>query len=406
MKSFSFPRIETKSLPLQALSFVIALGLWAYVRNTVETAERQLFVVPSVVGLSDEFIVPDLESYRIPVLLGGPREIIQVLTPGSLTARLDFTGLAIREPGTYRVPVHLGDLPEGVSAVSVPRIFAVQLERVVHLTRRVEIAYPSKIPPDVKVLSASAEPPEVSVSGPASVVSRVHSVRIEVDPGALVEGSGRTFLVVAADAQNNPLKNLKIDPPSVRFLANIERIRTAKIVTVEPDIRGAPASGFAISAVRVEPPTITLEGDPSKMAPINAVPTTPIDITNHSRSIKFKDVPLLLPPSISSETSKVLVSIEIRPIKIRQVLKIPVSLHLPSGWTGSVVPPEVEVTVEGFSTALQRLAPGSITASVTIRDPQRGSSKHSPKVHAPDSVTVVSVNPAEVEVALSGDAAS
>jgi YbbR domain-containing protein len=403
VKSSPSLRLDPRSLPLHALSFFVALGLWVYVRNTVETLERQLVVLPSVAGLSKEFIVADLENHRLPLLLRGRRETIQTLTPGTVAAYLDFTDIAVREPGQYRVPVRLADLPDGVSIVSAPQVLAVRLDRMSRLTRRVVISYGSRIPPDIKVLSAATEPAEVTISGPASVLARVHSAVIDIDSGALPLSAGRDFPVSILDSRKNPIPNLTIQPSSVKFIARIERIRTAKVVAVEPDVRGVPASGYTISAIRTEPSTILLQGDPSHMALIQGVSTPPIHITNHSRSIKFKDVPLVLPPYVTSDTTKVLVSVEIRPLKIRQDFNVPVTLQLPPGWSGSSSPSAVTVTLEAFSVAFQRLAPGSIVASVHITTPERNTFTQRVSVKAPDNFSVVSVSPDRVEVTLSSN---
>ncbi|MHA2620700.1 MAG: CdaR family protein [bacterium JZ-2024 1] len=394
-------KLNLKEFPLQVLSFLIAFGIWSNVRHTVVTAERQLLLIPAVSGLPGEFTIPDIHEYKIPVLLRGRREIIQTIASRSISARLDFSELDIKKSGQFRVPVLLGDLPEGVTVVSAPPFLNVRLEHVHHIRRRVEITYVKRIPASVRVLSAGTEPSEVDLSGPSSEVSRVHTVRIEIDPTTLQAGAPRDFPVNVLDAQGRTIGNLTVEPPVVRLVARIERLLTSRVVPVEPNVQGAPAPGYAISAVRVEPATVLLSGDDAQLAPIHAVSTKPLAITNLSRSIKFKDVGLLIPESLTADITKVLVSIEIRPARVQQAFRVPVILKLPEGWRGEVSPGQVQVTLEGLTTDLARVNPNALSAVIVISTPSPGKLGRRVEVEAPPATRVVHIEPEYVEITVS-----
>jgi YbbR domain-containing protein len=57
-----------------------------------------------------------LSTDRVTVVLGGSAAELDRLDPSTFTATVDVAALA---PGTHQVPVVVGNLPAGVSAVSI-----------------------------------------------------------------------------------------------------------------------------------------------------------------------------------------------------------------------------------------------------------------------------------------------
>lgn len=393
-------RFDPKEIPLQILSLLVAFGIWSYVRNTVDIVERQFSVRPIATGLPEGYAIADSEQTQIILLLRGRREIIQTLAPGTITASLDFSNIEITKADQYQVPVRLGNLPEGVTLVSMPHFISVRLESVHLITRPVEIVFSQKIPSGIRVLSTEINPDQVTIKGPSPDVAQIQSVRIEVRTSHLQSGKPIDLPVLVFDKKGNPIEGLIIEPATVRFVARVERLATSRVVAVRPDVRGDLAPGFVVSAIRVDPPTVTLTGDDAQLALIHSVTTAPLKITNLSRSIKFKDVLLNIPPSVQSDISKVIVAIEVRPLKIQKIVNVPIAFVAPEGWKVEGLPPEVSVTVEGLSTAIARLSPGSITASVTIQNPQKGKSRYKVEVTVAEPLRLVSFSPQDVELTL------
>lgn len=99
--------------------------------------------------------------------------------------------------------------------------------------------------------------------------------------------SGRSFYTVSKKNINLPKPFLVtgIDPET--FSLTIERQLT-KVVPVKPHIVGAPEKGYKISAIKVAPGAVTLEGPESAISKIEVARTEPIDITGINSNLVYK----------------------------------------------------------------------------------------------------------------------
>lgn len=99
--------------------------------------------------------------------------------------------------------------------------------------------------------------------------------------------SGRSFYTISKKNIKLPKSFLvtAINPES--FSLTIER-QLKKAVSVKPHIVGAPEKGYKITAIKVEPGTVILEGPESAVLKIDVVRTEPIDINGINSNLVYK----------------------------------------------------------------------------------------------------------------------
>ena len=56
----------------------------------------------------------------------------------------------------------------------------------------------------------------------------------------------------------------------------------SRVVPIIPEVRGAPAAGFVVGTVEVEPATVEVEGPESRLGDLDEAMTEPIDVTGAS----------------------------------------------------------------------------------------------------------------------------
>jgi YbbR domain-containing protein len=82
-------------------------------------------------------------------------------------------------------------------------------------------------------------------------------------------------------------------------------------VKVVPQVRGAPAAGYAVQRVLVEPSTVTIKGPRSTIEARGEIATLPVDVSGSRRSVT-QSVGLMLPASTYSTRERtVRVTVEI-----------------------------------------------------------------------------------------------
>jgi len=122
--------------------------------------------------------------------------------------------------------------------------------------------------------------------------------------------SGRSFYTISKEniKLSNSFLVTGIDPETVSL--TIER-QLKKTVTVKPHIVGAPDKGYKISAIKVEPGTVLLEGPESTVSKIDVVRTEPIDISGIKSNLVYKANLNLTDPLIKKNIHKVDITLSV-----------------------------------------------------------------------------------------------
>jgi YbbR domain-containing protein len=246
------------------------------------------------------------------------------------------------------------------------------------------------------------DPSQVVVSGPEELVSRVSVAVATVDMSGVVTDVRQTYPLAARDNSGFIVEGVTIDPSNVDVEIGVEQKRFSRLVVVSPSLKGSPAAGYNVTAVEVEPTSVTLLGPLELLSVTSFVVTDDIDITgatsDMSRIVNLVGLPSGL--SISGSTA---VSVRIR-IAAGQGKAI---FGVAPQWTGLAsdlrvvsVTPLVEVTLQGGLPTLQNVSPDQVKASVDLSGLGAGTYRLEPKVEAPAGLKVANITPASVEVVL------
>ncbi|HTQ52968.1 MAG TPA: CdaR family protein [Bryobacteraceae bacterium] len=117
--------------------------------------------------------------------------------------------LSDAEPGTHTFTIDRSDvhLPRGAQLVrSIPSQIRINIEPIATRTVPVQVRFAGDLPPDLRVVEATAEPSALAIAGPASRVARITSV--EIDPLRLKPAVG------SADYRSEAF----LQDPRVRFV--------------------------------------------------------------------------------------------------------------------------------------------------------------------------------------------
>jgi YbbR domain-containing protein len=148
---------------------------------------------------------------------------------------------------------------------------------------------------ELVLVGGQRETVDVEVRAVRSVVARLgpETVRVHVDLTGLEPGESVVQLT-PSDVQAPPGATVTRITPA-RLQLTVAPAATGA-VTVVPLVRGAPADGYAIQRVQVEPPTVRIKGPRSTIETRGDVSTLPIDVSGSRRSVT-QSVGLTLPAS-------------------------------------------------------------------------------------------------------------
>jgi YbbR domain-containing protein len=292
---------------VKIIAFLLALTLWIYVnsnqRTIVQDVTRTITDIPlEYRNLDERLELMDVPS-RINIVLRGAEDRVYTILPNDLVVFVNLQGLG---EGEHRLtPIAI--LPRGVRVESFnPQQVTVVLEEVILQQRQVSVAITGEAAEGWAVGEPEAEPDQVFLRGPRSVLDRVAEVRAEVE----ITGSKSNIItevpVRAIDLFGRAVDGVVVNPDLVQVVVNI--FLPQKDVPVNVPLEGEPAAGYRVTDVKVEPAAVTVTGLENNVQAVNTLRTAAVDVTGVSSNLVLE---LELVPPEGVELSVTSVKVEI-----------------------------------------------------------------------------------------------
>jgi YbbR domain-containing protein len=301
-----------------AVSLLLALMLWAYVKSTKPLNVHYLKV--PVQGFNAENMPKNLIVGRLGtawIEVSGPEDefdtAIDDITNKGLAAV--YVDLSTAHVGTDVYPLRLTlarrDRPYKVALSD--RTMSVKIEQRDQVTFPVTIEESGQISPDRNLAfnGATAKPSMVTASGAIDAVRFVKKVRALVDLSPVDSSAVLPVRLEALDERDQPVQGVTLDPDTISIAVGVAPASLTKTVLVEPVITGQQAVGYMVTEFTVEPNQVAVQGPPSLLARTSKVQTRPIAINDLRTSTSF-EVPLSMEAGLKSysvQTVKVRVNI-------------------------------------------------------------------------------------------------
>jgi len=395
-----------ENLGLALLAFGLAFALWAAaVWEENPPVERTLTDLPLVFhGLGSDQVVFEASAERVQLRLRVPRALEGSLSAQDVEAFVDVQGL---EEGAYERPVQIRIRRRGIQILGVdpPRV-RFRVERVesrevpvsIQISGQPAIGYQVGIP--LPALS------QVRVSGPRSLVAVAAMAvgRIQIDG---VRQSVETQVQLAAvDPRGELLPELKVEPEQITVTVPVEQRLGFRELPVRVALQGRPARGYQLTEISVDPPTVTLTGDPRRLEEIGSyISTEPIDLSE-ARGELIAEVPLVLPAGVALVGSPTVVEVrlQVEPILSTQVFQqVPIVVEgLRPGMIARLSPETVDLILRGPLPYVENLRPDELRVWIDVGALERGTYTLTPTVTL--SATVANLSwtliPPNIQVSL------
>ena len=157
---------------------------------------------------------------------------------------------------------------------------AVSGEPIAERGMRIPVAF-ENVPESMEILGNPPESVEVRLRGPSGDVAaprsgrhgRNHRSRL----GACRDEDVRHELRSRAPPLG--IDVTQVIPSTISLTLDVS---ASRVVPIVPEVRGAPAAGFMVGAVEVEPASVEVEGPASRLHDLVEAMTEPIDVTGMS----------------------------------------------------------------------------------------------------------------------------
>jgi YbbR domain-containing protein len=319
---------------------------------------------------------------------------------------------------TFRATVDLSDVPPTGDVASVrievdspdgrvrvlsfePAFATVQLDTLV--TKQVPVKVDQgPTPSGLDVGPTTVAPTEVTASGAASIVAQVVWARADVQITDAID-IDQEFALTPIDGNGNAVRPVDLAPSTARVTVPVFTDKKTKALPVNPVVTGTPAAGFEIASIAVNPATVTVQGEASKLAALDRVDTLPVPVTGASNSVTAS-VGLDLPTGIIPVgDEKVFVTISLRPVTASRTFSVGLKLKgARPDLTYDVAVDKVLLTVGGSAAELDALSAATLVAELDVTGRTAGTVDIPVTADVPPGTTLVSASPSTVTVIITG----
>ncbi len=253
-------------------------------------------------------------------------------------------------------------------------------------------------PDDIIITNNIPNSIDVRVQGSKSFIMGLKPEDIAVKLNLSTLEVGSNILPITDKNINLPrgARITRINPSYITLEA--ERL-IKKIVKIKPLITGDPLEDYIVESVNIEPPVVEIMAAESEMKGIKFLRTGNINIAG-AKEIFKKEVSIdTLGRKISlSFDNPIYANVIIREITARLDLRGLDVRVIKGGLKTEVKPLKVNLLLEGTKSAILSLNETDVVAFVDIRDLSPGTYNKRPAINLPGNITILKVQPKELEV--------
>ncbi len=391
----------SRNLSTGFLALALSTFLWVFITSEQNPPRTGIFstrvpVQPVNVPL-DLAVLGPLDS--VVIRITAPSDLWNTLSETNFEATVDLSQ-AIQGLNEVQAPVQARSRDARVRILEVvPSQIRVGLDTLQRQIVPVHVNLQQTTPPGFLYKEPRVQPAQVTIIGPARLVSLVDVAAADVNLNNVRTDLRQSFPLIPRTVRGYDISGVRIEPDQAVVEVPITRHINYVNLSVVADIKGAPATGYWVSATRVEPSVLSVVGPQDLLQPLASLKTVPVDVSN-IRSSFTKIVALDLPQEINLATDNaVQVTVTIEPIRGTAVFYVaPQVLGIATAYIAEPEFRSVEVTISGAGPALSLLRPEQLSVHLNMHGEGPGTYTQDVEVRIPPEFKVVKVDPKTINV--------
>lgn len=390
------------------LAFAISFGLWLYVITVVNPEWEETFYNIPVVLENEEilidrgFMLTQDEAPKVTLRLSGNRADIMKLNSGNITLIADLSRIySAGEQSLGYTIIYPGDLPNNAFEIISQTPKQIKLTVAQWKSKEVEVqinfngtAVPEQYIPFKE--TATLEHEKISVTGPATIVDKIATAKINVDLTDKTDTIAQKFAYTLCDAEGeelsvDELKQLKTNVQEIQYTLKIQRWKDIELRFDVIDGGGLKREDCVISPL----PTIRVSGNEQALEELDYLLIGEKNLGELTEDYT-EEYDIVMPEGITnlSEQSKVTVTIDIPQLEMLQFKVTDIrATNIPAGMSVELITKEKTVTVRGPKEKMQGITEKDFWILVDFTDAEIGTAPYKATVHAngklADSIGIV-----------------
>ena len=371
-----------KNWGLKIMAVLIAFLIWFLVANIEDYSISKTITGIPVAILNEEAITSQDMVYEIvqgrtvDIKVEGRRSVVEKLTIDDFTASADLSELSITNSVQISVDAASSAIRREINISVVDTMMKVAIEERGEQKLPITVVTKGETQEGYAVVSAAATPNMVTVTGAASKVKDIKTVRVEVDVEGLNTSISTRGELILLDADGDRIESDKI----TRNLSTVSVkvvIQKTKEVPIQIVPSGEVAEGFSVAGpIEYQPTAVLIAGEEEVLRSIREISIEDIDITGLNSDYETTvDINNYLPDGvvIADSTQNIAVKINIEKL-VEKTLNIRLEdigfTETDDRFQYEIVSDEkqFELTVTGLKRDLDTLTVQDLQPSINVSD--------------------------------------
>lgn len=394
-------KLITNNFGLKILAVLFSIALWLVVVNIDDPKTTRTFTTTVSVengnyltGIGKYYEIVNNTS-TVTFKASGKRSYLERMSNSDFRAVADLEAIE----NMNRVPIDITPqrYTSNVSVTNKTYYLEVAVEDLRSESFVISVETVGEVGDQKALGSVSISPNILRVSGPSSVVEMVDKVIARVDVNNMTSDMIDSVIPILYDAKGNEMNTSELSFNMQSVTASVQILDT-KEVTINFQTSGTPPDGYEYIGIEYSPQTVQVKGQVAVLNTMNSitVPKEVLDLTDATEDIvKTVDVSSYLPEGVTlvdNEQAKIDVTVKLEKHETRK-FKVPTAnitvTNLSSEYSVEFLEDEVEIELEGLSTDLEELDPGTLTGSVDASGMADGEHKLNLELNLDDRFSLV-----------------
>ncbi len=382
-------------------SLIIGILMWSYITAGVNpTQSMTLSDIPITVQNQDDLTsnseqITAMEFDRVSLKVTAKRNELSNLNRNTVTASIDASRL---EEGSQSVSVHfVAPANVVINETSFDRM-QVTVEKIVTGERKVVVQQEGTLPKLYVLNGLSVTPEYIEISGPRSLVDKVHHVEAKVRLDGLTEDTSSNVTVVPVDQHGNTVSGVTLSLGAVNISALIVKQKEVPIKLV---FTGQSPEGLRVREATIAPKTVLVMGSAKDVDAVSSLSTVPLD---RSQIVKDGAVPvkIVFPDGITPVNDEVTYNAQLTfETQEERTVNVPIErikYQNAAGLAAQVTDEakQIAVRIKGYGSDLDAVSVQNLELSVDLKDLQPGLQSVPVHVALPEGITFVSATPTQL----------
>jgi YbbR domain-containing protein len=261
-------RAFTHQLPTFFFAFILAIAVWAIAVISNNPSEQKVYpgtIGVEVIGQAPDMVLTSSLPSSVTVILRAPTSIWTSLIQEKVPVRaiVDLSGLG---EGQHTVPIQIevGIKPAEIVSFN-PRSVDITLETLATSQFDINVVNTTNAAIGYQAGTPVLDKTTATISGAASLVSSVAEVRASLDLQQATKDVNQLVTLQAYDQNGQVVNNVTITPEKVTITEPIAQLGGFRNVVVKLTTAGQPATGYRLTSITVNPPTVTVYSSDPKL---------------------------------------------------------------------------------------------------------------------------------------------